>query len=322
MQVLHHLPKGIDANMLVGLEYADDAAVYRLSDDMAVVQSVDFFTPVVDDPYIFGKITAANALSDIYAMGATPIFALNIVAFPSKDLPPKVLEDILTGGAHVAAEAGIVIAGGHSIDDKEPKYGMSVTGKVHPDKIVKNSTARAGDRLILTKPLGSGIITSAIKKGCASEAIMEEAINWMVMLNKDAAEAMVETGVSAVTDITGFGLLGHLYELVDASGVAAVLKASDIPLMNGVEECLAAGAYSGGSKGNMDFVADHVDWDDNISEDTKKIFCDAQTSGGLLICVPEDKTKKLISELEKRNVFHVDIGHLCAEDAGRIRLEP
>ena len=314
------MPKVNDPNLIVGLDSVDDAAVYRLNADTAIVQSVDFFTPIVDDPFTFGRIAAANALSDIYAMGARPLFALNLLAFPSKKLPESVLEGILKGGAEMAAEADISIVGGHSIDDPEPKYGMAVTGIVNPDRIVKNSTARPGDHLILTKPLGIGIIATAIKKGIAAETVVEEAVNWMTTLNRAAAEVMVETGVSAATDITGFGLLGHLKELVDSSGVGAKISASMVPVIDGTKEYLEKGAYPEGSLATMEFVEPSLQWDGRISESNRKILCDAQTSGGLLICVPEEKAETLTRSLERKNVYHVNIGGIVSEHPGRITV--
>jgi len=306
--------------MLVGTENADDAAVYRLDDDTAIVQSADFFTPIVDDPYTFGRIAAANALSDIYAMGARPLFALNLLAFPSKKLSEEVLLSILKGGSDMAAEAGISIAGGHSIDDPEPKYGMSVTGVVHPDRIMRNSTARAGDHLLLTKPLGIGIITTAIKRGLAEKEAVEEAVRWMTTLNRDAAEIMMKAGANAATDITGFGLLGHLKELLDASGAGAVIEASSVPLIEGTMEYLAKGAYPDGSRANMEFVAPDVEWGDGVTEETKMILSDAQTSGGMLICIPEEKKDALLKGLEAKEVFNKVIGRIIAGRPGKIQV--
>ncbi len=314
------MPKVNDPNLIVGTDSADDAAVYRLNDDTAIVQSADFFTPIVDDPYTFGRIAAANALSDIYAMGARPLFALNLVAFPSKKLSEKVLQDILRGGADMAKEAGIVIAGGHSIDDNEPKYGMAVTGTVHPERVIRNSEARDGDILVLTKPLGIGVITTAIKRGIASESDIVKVVEWMMTLNRDAAEVMVETGVRAATDVTGFGLLGHLKEVVDASCVGAEIEASVVPLIDGVEHYLSMGAYPGGSSANLEYVGSSIDWGGNVSEDMKKILCDAQTSGGMLICVPENRKEKLTTGLNKKGVFNTAIGRVIGEHPGRITV--
>lgn len=320
VQVLHQMPNIKDDNLLVGPENSDDAAVYRLDSERAIVQSADFFTPMVDDPYTFGMIAAANALSDIYAMGAKPLFALNLVAFPSQKLSQDILDEMLRGGIDKSSEAGIVIGGGHSIDDEEPKYGLSVTGIVHPDKITRNSTARPGDHLILTKPLGIGIITTAIKKGIASAAFTNEAIEWMLKLNDAASQAMIEVGVSAATDVTGFGLLGHLKEVLDGSGVGAEIFGSIVPVIEGTIDCLEKGAYPGGSKSNMEFVAPYVEWDDKISDATRKVLCDAQTSGGLLICVPHEKKDNLKESLDEKGVFNVEIGRILDDHSGRIKV--
>ena len=320
MQVLHHIPKTSDPNVLVGLDKVDDAAVYKLTDDLAIVQSVDYFTPVVDDPYLFGRITGANALSDLYAMGAEPLFALNLVGFPLNDLPAEMLGEILKGGSDMAAEAGISIVGGHSIDDAEPKYGMSVTGKVHPDKIISNAGAREGDILILTKPIGTGVIATAIKKGVAPQSVIDEAVKWMTTLNRAGAEAMVEIGVLAATDVTGFGLFGHLHEMLLGSEVGAEIVASQVPVIEGTRELLATGIYPGGSKANFDFVDPFVEWGKDITEETKKILCDAQTSGGLIIAVAETKKEAIISALELRGVYNKVIGRIIAAPAGTIKV--
>jgi len=304
----------------VGLDKVDDAAVYKLTDDLAIVQSVDYFTPVVDDPYLFGRITGANALSDLYAMGAEPLFALNIVGFPLNDLPAEMLGEILRGGSDMAAEAGISIVGGHSIDDAEPKYGMSVTGKVHPDKIISNSGAKEGDILILTKPIGTGIIATAIKRGVAPKSVIDEAVRWMTTLNRAGAEAMVEIGVLAATDVTGFGLFGHLHEMLLGSEVGAEIDASQVPVIEGTRELLAEGIYPGGSKANFDFVDPFIEWGKEITEETKKILCDAQTSGGLIIAVAEDKKEAMLSALDSRGVYNKVIGRIVAAPAGTIRV--
>jgi selenide,water dikinase len=303
------MPVVSDPNLIVGIGTADDAAVYRITDDKAIVQTVDFFTPVVDDPYTFGLITAANALSDIYAMGARPLFALNIVAFPSKTLPMDVLYEILRGGADKAREAGIGIVGGHSIDDPEPKYGMVVTGIVHPDRVVANSTARVGDVLVLTKPLGIGIITTAIKREKASKAAIERAVSVMSALNREASEAMVEVDVSAGTDITGFGLLGHLLEMVQGSGVCARIYLDRVPVIEEAWGYAGEGIVPGGSRANLEYVNPHVQWG-KVSEDARLVLSDAQTSGGLLISVPKEKEGLLLSALRVRGVNGVVIGEI------------
>lgn len=306
------MPKITDPNLLVGISTADDAAVYKLSEDMAIVETVDFFTPVVDDPYTFGQISAANALSDIYAMGARPLFALNIVAFPSKTLPLEVLEEILRGGSDKVWEAGINIVGGHSIDDPEPKYGLVVTGLVHPDKVVANSTARVGDVLVLTKPLGIGIITTAIKREKASKAAIEKAVSVMSALNKDAAEAMIEVGVSAATDITGFGLLGHLLEMIQGSGVGARIYLESVPVIKEAWDYVREGIVPGGTLANLEYVEPCVQWANGIGKEEKLILSDAQTSGGMLISVSKEKEEALISSLKNKGVLHVVIGEIVA----------
>jgi selenide, water dikinase len=276
---------------------ADDAAVYRLDEHRALVATVDFFTPIVDDPYDFGRIAAANALSDIYAMGGRPLLALNIVAFPRDLLDQGILERIIEGGSAVAREAGIAIVGGHSIDDREPKYGLCALGEVHPDRIVRNSTARAGDLLVLTKPIGTGIIATAIKKGVADDATVQAAVDSMSALNAGAARAMLAGPVHAATDVTGFGLLGHLRSMLRESGVSAEIDAGAVPLLPGVRELAEAGHVPGGTQRNLDDLGAAVTWDEGIDDLTRVLLCDAQTSGGLLISVPADAAAGLLGRL-------------------------
>jgi selenide, water dikinase len=317
-QILAKLPRIADPNVLVSTD--DDAGVYQVAPGLAIVQTVDFFTPVVDDPFDFGAIAAANAISDIYAMGATPITAMNLIAFP-KDGDLDVLGEIIRGGAEKAQEAGISIIGGHSIDDREPKYGMAVTGVVHPDRIARKAGARPGDRLVLTKPLGTGIITTAIKAGRAGEEVVRTAVRHMKTLNRAAAEAMAAAGITGATDITGFGLLGHLHEMLHRSGVSARLSVSDVPVMDGVRE-LARFSVPGGSRANLRYVADKVQWDPAISEDEKLILADAQTSGGMLIAVSEERLPKLLAGLQERGVqTRAVIGMVIEGDAGKIIVE-
>lgn len=306
------MPKIDDPNLLVGITTSDDAAVYKISNDTAIVETVDFFTPVVDDPYTFGQIAAANALSDIYAMGARPLFALNIVAFPSKKLPLEVLEEILRGGADKVREAGINVVGGHSIDDPEPKYGLVVTGLVHPEKVIANSTAKVGDSLVLTKPLGIGIITTAIKREKASKAAIEKVVSVMSALNKEASEAMVEVGVSAATDITGFGLLGHLLEMVQGSGVGARIYLDSVPVIEEAWGYVREDIVPGGTLSNLEYVEHCVQWGEGIGNDAKLILSDAQTSGGMMISVPKGKEGALISSLQNKGVLHAVIGEIVA----------
>ena len=305
----------------MGTSTSDDAAVYRLSDDLALVMTVDVFTPIVDDPYQYGVISAANALSDIYAMGARPLLALNIVGFPREKLPLEVLGAILQGGAAKAEEAGVLIIGGHSIDDPEPKYGLAVTGTIHPKKIITNAGGRSGDVLVLTKPLGIGVITTGIKQGKTSEAAAETAIRVMSILNRGASEAMVEVGVDACTDITGYGLLGHLHEMAKASGVSARVSASRIPMLPEAHSLARQGAIAGGPARNFEFLEDKVSYDEAIDEETRLLLADAQTSGGLLIAVPRDRLEALDAALARRSVPAIaHIGELLDGPPGRITV--
>lgn len=303
-QVLRQLPQVKDPNILVGTNTADDAAVYKVNDSLAIVQSVDYFTPVVDDPYTFGLITAANSLSDIYAMGAQPLFALNIVGFPSKKLSMDVLAEILKGGAAKAAEAGISVIGGHTIDDPEPKYGMVVTAVINPSQVVTNAGAKAGDMLVLTKPLGLGIITTAMKKGLVSLEVIAEAIKVMTTLNKSAAEAMVKVGVNACTDITGFGFLGHLHEMAKASRLGAKIFLADVPVIEETWNLMKnnLGVVPGGTLKNLEFLKEDLIVNSDISEVDLLVLADAQTSGGLLISVTEEKLLDLLQGLKEAGV--------------------
>jgi selenide, water dikinase len=302
-QVLGGLPEIDDPNVLVGNATADDAGVYRLNDDLALVLTVDFFTPIVDDPRSFGRIAAANSLSDIYAMGARPLSALAIAAFPEEGLPVTILSEILRGGAEKAREAGISVIGGHTIKDPEPKYGLSVTGVVHPDRVVRNSTAKAGDLLVLTKPLGTGILTTARRRDLLRDEDLAAAVASMEMLNRAASEAMIETGVSAATDVTGFGLIGHLREVTTASGIGAEIDSAAVPLFDEVIDLAARGCAPGGTKTNLDqALSAGVTFADSVSPELRLGLCDAQTSGGLLIAVPEDRAERLLGELAKRGV--------------------
>jgi selenide,water dikinase len=318
--VLKNLPKVTDPAVLVGHEWADDAAVYKLDGEKAVVQTLDFFTPIVDDPYTFGSIAAANAISDIYAMGAKPLFALNIVAFPMATLGAEVLNAILRGGADKAREAGIPIVGGHSIDDNEPKYGMSVTGLVHPARIMANAGAKVGDQLVLTKPLGVGIFTTAVKRGLRTEAQIEPAIKSMASLNRPGGEAIDEVGANAATDITGFGLCGHLRGMAAASNVGMQLRFSSLPVIPGVRELIAEKCYPGGTKKNWAHYKQWIDFE-GLDEGEQLLCCDAQTSGGLVISVPRDKTKALVASLERHGALAAAvIGDVVADHPGRIKI--
>ncbi len=317
--VLEHLPVAADPNIIVGTATADDAAVYKIDEKRAIVQTVDFFTPIVDDPYAYGQISAANSISDIYAMGGKPLFALSIIAFPINTIPSSILEEIVKGGIDKAKEAGIEIIGGHSIDDPEPKYGLTVTGVVELDKVVRNDKAQTGDILILTKPLGTGIISKAIKSDDAADEDIKEAIDVMSFLNKGASEAMVEAGIKAATDITGFGLLGHLYGMLKASGAGARLKASSIPTIKGVWKYAKKGHIPAGTKNNLAYVNEKTIWGSSILEDAKYVIADAQTSGGLLISCPKDKKEKLIALLLKTNCLTIaEIGEIVEDKENRI----
>jgi selenide, water dikinase len=318
---LSHLPTTLaNPDVLVGLETGDDAAVYRLRSDLALVVTTDFFTPVVDDAYTFGAIAAANALSDIYAMGAKPLMAVNLVAFPIKELPASVLADILRGGLDKVREAGIDILGGHSIDDHEPKYGLAVTGTVHPDRVVRNRGGRPGDALVLTKPLGTGVITTAIKHQVAPEASAAAAIDGMLQLNRAAADAMAMVDVHAATDISGFGLLGHLHYLARASGVAARVEAAAVPLIAGAEMLADAGEVPGGTRSNERFLAARVQWPAALTTPRRTLLCDAQTSGGLLIALPAGQVDTLLDALERHGAAGWQVGDLIAGDAGIITV--
>ncbi len=309
----------------MGTETSDDAAVYRLRDDLAIVQTVDYFPPIVDDPYSFGAISAANSLSDIYAMGARPLLALNIVGFPIQTLPLSTLSEILRGGSDKVKEAGALLVGGHSIDDAEPKYGLVVTGVIHPEDVVKNVGARPGDLLFLTKPLGMGIISTAIKREKVSEQTIRTAVEIMSTLNRSAAEAMLEVGVHACTDVTGFGLLGHLYGMTRGSRVGARLSLARIPILPEVFPLAESGLVPGGTQRNMAYLTDQkaVTWHPTITEIQKTVLADAQTSGGLLIAVSPEKGDALQKRLEKaKTPATAQIGEFIEDPAGRIRVEP
>jgi cysteine desulfurase len=321
-EILKQLPVINDPNVLVGPSDSDDAAVYKLNDEMAIVQTVDFFTPVVDDPYHFGAIAAANAISDIYAMGAKPLFALNIVGFPTGRLPGEVLLRILQGAADKAKEAGVLILGGHSIEDTEPKFGMAVTGIVHPDKVLTNAGAQPGDSLILTKPIGIGIIATAVKRGSANPEIEADAIRIMSQLNATATLVMNEFSVNACTDITGFGLLGHLSEMTIASGVEALLWAESIPVIQGAIELARSGMVPGGTLSNIDYFGSHISFAFPVSEGVKTLLFDSQTSGGLLISLPESDASRLLEKLNSNGIAEAAcIGKIISSGKGMITVK-
>jgi selenide,water dikinase len=308
-QVLRQLPKITDSNLLIGPKTSDDAAVYKLSEELAIIQTVDFFPPMTDDPYLYGQIAAANSLSDIYAMGGKPILALNIVCFPSC-LPIEMLEKILLGGASKVNEAGAVIAGGHSIVDDTPKYGLAVTGIGHPDKILSNSKACPGDLLILTKPLGTGIINIAVRGQLASEESIQAAMKSMLELNRQAAEIMLAYPVNACTDITGFGLLGHALELALASGVSLEIGLGKIPLLPGVEELASMGMIPAGAYQNRDYLKDKIDFSEKISTESRAILFDPQTSGGLLISAPPASARSMLDKMLESSIDASIIGQV------------
>lgn len=321
MQVLHQIPVFPDSRILVGHSAADDAAVYKISDDLAVVQTVDYFTPIVDDPYTFGTIAATNALSDIYAMGAKPTMALNIVGFPADKLPMDVLVEIMRGGSDKAAEAGISIAGGHTVDDSEPKYGLVVMGLVHPDSVMTNATAKPGDALVLTKPIGTGIISTAMKAGIASQESISAAVSVMQTLNKDAAECMAKVGANSCTDITGFGLLGHLHEMVSASDVGAEINYDSVPLITGTWELADDLIIPAGTYRNHEYLSDSIIWGDGVEYEHQMILCDAQTSGGLLMTVPEERSVEFIKSLKEAGTLAAAyIGKIIKADDCKIRI--
>jgi selenide,water dikinase len=317
--VLRSLPPSVDPRVLVGIATADDAAVYRLGDDLAIVQTVDFFTPVCDDPFDFGAISAANSLSDVYAMGATPRFALSVVGFPTRRLDLGVLERILAGATEVAREAGIEIVGGHSVDDPEPKFGLVVTGTVHPDEVLANAGAASGDVLFLTKPIGTGILATAAKRDLARAEHVAAGIEVMRRLNRAAAEALSGApGVHACTDVTGFGLLGHLRELAVASGVDVFLDVDRVPVLDGVRDLAAADVVPGGSLDNLAHVSPHVTWCEDQSRVDKIVLADAQTSGGLLVAVAAEHAPALEARFSERRVPASRIGEVAGPGAGRI----
>lgn len=314
MQVLHHLPDVKDKNLLVGIDTADDAGVYKISDDTAVVNTLDFFPPIVDEPYLFGSIAAANAVSDIYAMGGTPKLAMNIVGFPP-ELDLSILEEIIKGSVDKLKEAEVILIGGHSIEDKEVKYGLSVTGFVHPEKIIRNSGAKAGDVLILTKPLGVGVITTALKNRNVKPEDAEDALKSMQALNNVSARVMQDIGVSACTDITGFGLIGHSIEMADASDVSFILDSKKAPVFDTALKLVKKRANMPKAiASNKEYFKQRVVIDVHVREGLENIFYDPQTSGGLLMCVSEDKKAKLIEGLLSNGVKPYEIGKVVERE--------
>lgn len=296
-QALAALVPRHDARIIIGHETFDDAGIFRLSDDLALVQTVDFFAPIVDDPYDFGQVAAANALSDVYAMGGEPLTALSIVGFPTGKLPLEVLSQILRGGQDKVHEAGAALVGGHTITDDEVKFGLSVTGRVHPDRILSNANARVGDRLVLTKPIGTGLVATAVKRGSATVEHEAAMIASMKRLNRDAAVAALEVGVRCATDVTGFGLLGHASHIARASQLSLRLYPDAVPVLPGAREALSAGIRTGGAERNDAFLAPDVDWG-VVREETRALLVDPQTSGGLLVTVPVDRVADYVSRVE------------------------
>jgi selenide,water dikinase len=321
-QVLRHVPAVSDPRVLVDAATRDDAAVFQVAPDRALVATVDFFTPIVDDPYTFGRIAVANALSDLYAMGARPLFGLNLVAWPRRPEVLALLGDTLRGGADTAREAGLLILGGHSIDDEEPKYGLVAIGEARPDRLITNRGAAPGDRLILTKPIGTGILSTALKRDLIGEMDMADAIGSMTTLNAAGMEAMLALGpaVHAGTDVTGFGLIGHLRSLLEGADLAARIDATRVPMFAGAASLAAKGAIPGGTDRNREAANAFTTWAPSVGEATRTLLCDAQTSGGLLMAVAEDAADRMLTELTSRGVSAAVIGHVTAGSVGSIEV--
>lgn len=321
-EVLRALPPSpYDPNLLVGLDTSDDAGVYKLNDELAIVQTLDFFTPIVDDPYDFGQIAATNAISDVYAMGGKPITALNIVAFPIANLEKSILSAILRGAGDKLIEAGVTLVGGHSIDDQEPKFGLAVTGTVHPDKIRTNAGARIGDKLVLTKPIGVGIYTTSLKNGLLSYEEIQHVTSVMTTLNKTASEVMYAYDVHAATDVTGFGLLGHATEMAKASKVCITIVADKVPILPRTKELAEAGKIPGGTKNNFAHVADDVSYSEHLDQIDRYILCDAVTSGGLLISISGEQVENMVAELKEKGIDASVIGEVTDGPQGKIIVE-
>jgi selenide, water dikinase len=321
VQVLHELPKFNDPDILVGTETSDDAGVYRLRSDLAIVNTVDFFTPIVDDPYVFGQISAANSLSDVYAMGGEPKTCMNIVCFPKGKMDIEILGEILKGGADKVKESGAVVIGGHSIIDEEIKFGMAVTGVIHPDKIFRNVGVQEGDALILTKPLGTGIITTALKKGKASEESVDQAVNSMTTLNASASLVARKHPIHACSDVTGFGILGHALEMASGSGVTLVIESAKLPLLHRAPRLAEKGYLTGGCKRNQEYLNDKMVIDKSIREGLVQVALDPQTSGGLLIAVAKRHAVKLIEDLHAAGVTHAaEVGYATSLQKSWVRL--
>jgi len=296
-RVLGALPLLADPRLLVGRETFDDAGVFALSDELALVQTVDFFAPIVDDPYLFGQVAAANALSDVYAMGGEALTAMSIAAFPTGKLPLEVLTEILRGGQDKVHEAGAVLVGGHTVVDDEVKFGLAVTGRVHPARVLSNAGARAGDRLLLTKPIGNGVLATAVKREDLSSALERTMIGYMTALNRDAAQAAVALGARCATDVTGFGLLGHASHIARASAVTLAIAAARVPLLDGALDALARGNVPGGASRNADYLAPLTEWSAHVLEPLRALLVDPQTSGGLLVALPPDAAAAFVARV-------------------------
>ena len=319
-KILHKLPKITDPNLLVSGEKMDDAGVYKISNDMALVQTLDFFTPMVDDPYLFGQIAAVNSLNDVYAMGGRPLTAMNIVCFPNC-LDVQVLGHILEGGYSKIQEAGAVLLGGHSVEDNEPKYGLSVTGIIHPDQIITNGGAQPGQTIVLTKPIGTGIISTGIKGKVADDRSIDAAVSAMTALNDKASKAMVECGAAACTDITGFGLLGHMLEMAEASNVTIEMELSLVPILHGAHELAKMGIVPAGARSNLKFVENKVKWQKNVDDTYRDILADPQTAGGLLIAIDNKRADELINLLKEYGVKGYIIGRTAQFTGKNIIVE-
>ena len=309
-------------NLIVGMEHGEDAGVYKLSDDLAIIQTVDFFTPIVDDPFTFGQVAAVNALSDVYAMGGRPLTAMNIICFPVRKMDLSILQQVLLGGLNKMQEAGVVLVGGHSVEDDELKYGLSVTGVIHPDRVLLNRGARPGDRLILTKPLGTGIVSTAVKGGVADDALLAGAVACMTTLNRAAAELVAQTpGIHACTDITGFGLVGHAAEMIENSDVSIRIRTADVPFFPGIRELVESGIVPAGLYRNRDFRAGIVDPAPGCPSWLVDILFDPQTAGGLFVALAPEQADGLVRTMRSRGLEQAAVvGEVLAEPKGRILL--
>lgn len=315
-----HLNNDYDENLLVGISTSDDASVYKITDDIALVQTLDFFTPVVDDPYVYGQIAAANSLSDVYAMGGEPKLALNITCFP-EDLHKDIIKNILKGGHDKVREANAMIIGGHTVEDKEPKYGLSVTGFIHPKDVVTNCNAKPGDVLILTKPLGLGILNTGIKAGIVSEEGYKTAVHTMCELNKFSKDAMMKVGVNSCTDITGFGLLGHAYEMAKGSKVTIKFNSGSIPIIEEALSLAKMGIIPGGAYRNMEYIKDFVKISESVPQEIADCMFDPQTSGGLLISLEKEKSDLLLNELKNSSTPYALVGEVLEKQEFDIIVE-